>query len=213
MKPVAKLIWTSALRAVLGNKAMNKLIAGLLAGTLAVPAQAATVVVQAKANSITGGSAVVFGPVTSGQTITVWSSTDDLWSAGPPYRISDANGLTGVRYANGSDDSGQPVGTQIGDNYGTYTLFGLTAPFGSLVGRIGSSYQLLGANFSGAAWGSGNLELFYWDGYSDDNFGNISFKIAAVPEPSAWALLILGFGMVGGALRTRRKVRPAITFA
>lgn len=213
VKPFTKLIWTSALRTVSGNKSMNKLIAGVLAGALAVPAQAATVVVQARANSITGGTAVVFGPVTSGQTITVSSSTNDLWSAGPPYRISDANGLIGVRYANGSDDSGMPVGTQIGDNYGTYTLFGFTAPYGALVGRIGSSYQLLGANFSGAAWGSGNLELFYWDGYSDDNFGDISFNIAAVPEPSAWALMILGFGMVGGALRSRRKVRPAITFA
>ena len=30
------------------------------------------------------------------------------------------------------------------------------------------------------------------------------FSLAAVPEPSTWALLIGGFGMVGGALRRRR---------
>ncbi len=31
----------------------------------------------------------------------------------------------------------------------------------------------------------------------------------AVPEPGAWALMIAGFGGVGGALRSRRQVRPA----
>lgn len=36
---------------------------------------------------------------------------------------------------------------------------------------------------------------------------------AAVPEPSSWALLILGFGVVGGALRRARKPRVALTFA
>ncbi len=35
----------------------------------------------------------------------------------------------------------------------------------------------------------------------------------AIPEPSAWALLILGFGAVGGALRRSRKVRTALTYA
>lgn len=34
-----------------------------------------------------------------------------------------------------------------------------------------------------------------------------------VPEPSAWALFILGFGAVGGALRRSRKVRSALTYA
>lgn len=36
--------------------------------------------------------------------------------------------------------------------------------------------------------------------------------LAAVPEPSAWALLILGFGLVGSAMR-RRKVRTKVAFA
>lgn len=35
--------------------------------------------------------------------------------------------------------------------------------------------------------------------------------LAAVPEPSTWALFILGFGVIGGALRARR--RTAIAFA
>jgi len=36
---------------------------------------------------------------------------------------------------------------------------------------------------------------------------NLTFRLAgnAVPEPSAWALLILGFGVVGATLRTQKR--------
>lgn len=34
----------------------------------------------------------------------------------------------------------------------------------------------------------------------------------AVPEPATWALLILGFGGVGGAMRSARKRRPVLNY-
>jgi hypothetical protein len=34
--------------------------------------------------------------------------------------------------------------------------------------------------------------------------GNFSFT-ASVPEPGAWALMIVGFGGVGAAMRSRRR--------
>jgi len=34
----------------------------------------------------------------------------------------------------------------------------------------------------------------------------------AVPEPATWAMLVLGFGTIGGAMRSRRKL-PAVRFA
>lgn len=40
-----------------------------------------------------------------------------------------------------------------------------------------------------------------------------SVSIAAVPEPATWALFILGFGAIGGALRRRATRRVALTFA
>lgn len=35
----------------------------------------------------------------------------------------------------------------------------------------------------------------------------------AVPEPSTWAMMIGGFGLVGGAMRRRREVSPKVSFA
>lgn len=38
-------------------------------------------------------------------------------------------------------------------------------------------------------------------------------SVAAVPEPASWAMMLLGFGFVGGALRSARIKRSKITFA
>jgi hypothetical protein len=47
---------------------------------------------------------------------------------------------------------------------------------------------------------------------ANDNNGplvdNISLSIGAVPEPSTWAMMILGFGLVGASLRRRRLASP-----
>jgi hypothetical protein len=44
---------------------------------------------------------------------------------------------------------------------------------------------------------------------NNENWHGIQVGIAAVPEPSTWAMLILGFGMLGGALRQRRRTSLA----
>ncbi|HEV2365045.1 MAG TPA: FxDxF family PEP-CTERM protein [Caulobacteraceae bacterium] len=84
-------------------------------------------------------------------------------------------------------------------------------------GPIAISYSL----FSGAP-GSGTLLMssgaatnaptFAWN-FTPGNYyleikapasGTISGGVSAVPEPSAWAMLIAGFGLAGYALRRRR---------
>lgn len=40
--------------------------------------------------------------------------------------------------------------------------------------------------------------------------GTLSFALAAVPEPASWAMMILGFGGIGGVLRRRRSDGPAV---
>ena len=174
-------------------------------------AHAAVFVVDALANSSSGGVGLASITLTNGEFFVVSSSTDDLWSAGALPRYSDANGLTGDRFATASDDSGQPVGTHIGANFGLWTQHSISAPFGSLVGEIGGVFHELDANFAGNAWGAGTLNLYYWDSNNGDNFGTIRFDInpgqrSGTPEPATWGLMIAGFGLAGAALRRRRAV-------
>ena len=51
------------------------------------------------------------------------------------------------------------------------------------------------------------VHLHAGDGSPADNVGGVSLRITAIPEPASWALMIMGFGAVGAALRSRR---PAI---
>ena len=78
------------------------------------------------------------------------------------------------------------------------------------------------------AVGSGNLSNFYNVGLTSANgigllwgpeafnvgIDNVSFTVSAigggaVPEPTTWAMLILGLGIVGGTLRRRKNVTLA----
>ena len=44
-------------------------------------------------------------------------------------------------------------------------------------------------------------------GQATNNVGPVVVPFAAVPEPASWALIIIGFGGVGGVLRNRRSSR------
>jgi hypothetical protein len=41
-------------------------------------------------------------------------------------------------------------------------------------------------------------------GYFNDNTGSLTLEVSAVPEPSTWAMLILGFVAIGFMARRRR---------
>jgi hypothetical protein len=48
--------------------------------------------------------------------------------------------------------------------------------------------------------------------YGDAQYGgNTTIQAAAVPEPASWAMMIVGFGAVGGAMRRRN--RTSVKFA
>jgi hypothetical protein len=189
-------------------------IAGLAASlSIVTAADAAVYVVDALTHSSDSGAGTGLSTVTlnAGDAFTVLADLDDLWSAGALPRWSNADGLTGDRFATGTDESGESAGTLIGQDFGLLNIGGFSAPFGSLIGQIGTgpgSYRLLGANFSGTAWASGTLVLYYWDTFTGDNAGQIAADISVgiVPEPATWAMMILGFGAAGAMLRRRRLV-------
>jgi PEP-CTERM motif len=57
------------------------------------------------------------------------------------------------------------------------------------------SFRVTGLGPDGASTFNGDFQLL--------TSGQL--EIAAVPEPATWALMIIGFGMIGGALRTRHR--------
>ncbi len=107
---------------------------------------------------------------------------------------------------------------------GSFTLLD-TSPTGvvGLVYKDGSqlfSSTLTGpaAPAGGSAAFSGNVSLSAGDKlyFGVNNFGNVNddatgliANISAVPEPSDWALMLVGIGGLGAMLRYRKKVRPA----
>jgi PEP-CTERM motif len=89
-------------------------------------------------------------------------------------------------FANGVNSvTGLSVGTSIGAATGfqRYSIFFRPRTSGSIFASIGNT-------------GTGDNQGPILD--------NVSLSIAAVPEPTTWAMMILGFGVIGGALRRRR---------
>jgi hypothetical protein len=188
---------------------MNKWIGRLALVTLAIlfnatNSPAATYDVYARANSSSGGSGLDTINLLAGQAFTVSVDPNDLWNAGELPRWSNADGLVGNLYASGSDDSEEADGTLIGKDWGLWNQFGLSAPFGALVGSIGGTYFFIGTSYSGTAPADGWLKLFYWDSFNTDNTQFIKADINAVPIPAAaW---LLGAGLIG-LVGLRRKAR------
>ena len=60
--------------------------------------------------------------------------------------------------------------------------------------------------------GGQNFSAFLRDVPVTDNWGGVSLAIAGVPEPATWAMMIMGFGLIGGAYRTRR-TQGKVSFA
>jgi PEP-CTERM motif len=176
-----------------------KSIGAILICTASVATHAVSVDVFAAANSSSGGVGADTGlDIGIGDSFSITAALDDCWSAGGGARTSNADGLVGIGGA-----------CQPSADFGLWSQDGLSAPFGSLVGRLGAagSFFVVGTDFAATASETGRLFLYYWDSNSGDNSGLVTANVTVrdggvVPEPTTLGMLCLGLLAVGA--RSRR---------
>nr|WP_314447199.1 PEPxxWA-CTERM sorting domain-containing protein [uncultured Sphingomonas sp.] len=91
--------------------------------------------------------------------------------------------------------------------------------FNTIAGWAASSYYTDSAFVSGLSVGNGSGSGTGFVGYADNvtatgAFGSRSFNFAAaVPEPGTWAMMLLGFGGIGAAMRRQRRANARLKLA
>jgi hypothetical protein len=122
-----------------------------------------------------------------------------IWSAGgPPNRDSTADGIDPLFY------TAPPI---------LFNGFTGNFRFGALVGLDDAGFFLIGTGPVALTGLSGELKVGYWDTDYTDNTGSQTLSIDAVPEPSTWAMMILGFAGVGFMAYRRRQNGQALRTA
>lgn len=182
------------------------IIAAALVATTATSASAAILFTQASpTGALTSPNSVDFVFADGGATQTLVSFTlngyASLDGADNGYTDVFTLSLNGVDILSGSWDMGgggnnvvyfAPVGSSIS-----------VSSFGSWAGGAG----LFSVPLALVA-GANTLTLSYsgnYQGLGDEGWGVSGLKVSgAVPEPAAWATLIVGFGLVGATARRRR---------
>ncbi|WP_235532780.1 PEPxxWA-CTERM sorting domain-containing protein [Sphingomonas sp. Leaf412] len=201
-------------------------IAGIASLTAANPSLAATQIFYSDFESVSGGP----GP----GTFTTVAAADG-WTGSPNIELQ--NNVAGAPAATGGavfvelDTSGNSMMSRTIVAAGTYDLsFLYSARPNVAAGSNGISVLLNGVLLtppgnldlgggSTTAWAqysarftatAGSTLTFAATGASDSLGGYVdNIGLSAVPEPSTWALMILGFGAMGGAMRRRRTAEPA----
>lgn len=160
--------------------------------------------------TLTGGT-ISSGPNGVGRFPT--SATNYLETSSSSFQITFSEAIAAFGF----------YGTDIGDFNGQLSIELLRAGGNSVLlvphtnpsangsllfyGVIDTANPFTGVRFLNS---SGNDDDFF--GFDDLIIGDVRQVTGAIPEPSTWAMLILGFGAVGATLRRRRQV-ARVSFA
>ena len=121
----------------------------------------------------------------------------------------DEAGNRDVTYSLDFLRSGASIFTDSGSVRNSFVHFGTnTVAFNS--GLIADAFRLSVAFDSGDSATINSITPIFG---TPDRSSAITFgALNAVPEPASWAMMILGFGLIGGAMR-RRNTRVKVSFA
>jgi len=206
---------------------MKLFAAATLAGVLALgasSAQAATVMYHLTVNSppaCCGGTdygTVTVTDITGGFNISVaLASGVEVNANGNSTHDALAFDLSGSGITFGNFVS--TLGTGASSEFAASGAIGNASPFGafnnsvSFTGPNGNPSGVTSFSFdvtgTGLALGStvfdGFNVVFVADVFANGLTGNVAAITGGIPEPASWGLMILGFGGIGAALRTRRQ--------
>ena len=93
---------------------------------------------------------------------------------------------------------------QTTESNARFTDWGSAAPSDADISLVATG--IFAMSVSDAVNGGGISSNMYWAAFND-----ITTNGSPAPEPASWAMMLGGFGLVGGAMRGRRKA--AVTFA
>jgi hypothetical protein len=136
------------------------------------------------------------------------SSNGQLWtnSSTDPYQ-----GLSSALCPGGCNSLSQSIATTVGTTYElSFAIRGLVTA-SSPLGAFGYNtqdwtfytFELVAPTFT---------TVLQFNASSGGEVDSVSFDVAAVPEPSTWAMMILGFAGIG-FMAYRRKLKPALMAA
>ncbi len=156
--------------------------------------------------------AAILGEPASQFEYSYWSDFDSgLATNDAACRITQASnfgGEPGTAFCN-LGTGVREVGVAGGDSGGGAFIDGRVASINSYGITFGTAWGDVNANLN-SSYGefTGYVPVWYHEAWINNRLVN-----GAIPEPTTWALFILGFGVVGGALRRRRPARAKLHFA
>lgn len=208
--------------------AMAMVAGAVLTGTAA---SAASLVFVGGTGGLTAGQSdyanfdTTFGSYTTTGTAGLFTGTTSGVSAEPAfgdqgdqYFYVSGGGTATFSFGVGASSFGFDLGSA--DDYNAVTVFfaggGSQTFTGAQLNPPGpatGNQMIAQTNGRVTIFGNGAIitSARFSSGQPSFEFDNIG--IAAVPEPATWAMLILGFGVIGGAMRRSKVARTALRFA